>query len=244
MGVIATDNVDGTITPSVTVSGSVNTATIGSYTLTYNVSDSAGNMAIPVSRIVNVIVAAPIVTAPAVGGGGGGGSASTAVSPLISSNPNSQTALQNQNMTLGITALERILREQKANREAQSSETVEGISPVDSISIVVNDIENSDSQDAIITLIEKGYVKNSKKFDPKRAMTRAEFVKVLSLAYGFDEIGEFKTEFEDMKNSEFGKYVSFGVLMGWVNPDMKKFRPNDAITLGEALKLLGAAKGT
>ncbi len=32
--------------------------------------------------------------------------------------------------------------------------------------------------------------------------------------------------------------------MGWINPDMKKFRPNDAITLGEALKLLDAAQGT
>ncbi len=190
MGVIATDNVDGTITPSVTVSGSVTTATIGSYTLTYNVSDSVGNTATPVSRIVNVIVAAPIVTAPAVGagGGGGGGSASTAVSPLVSSNPNGQTALQNQNMTLGITALERILREQKANRETQASETVEGISPVESISIVVNDIANSESHDAITTLIEKGYVKNTKKFDPKRPMTRAEFVKVLSLAYGFEDM--------------------------------------------------------
>jgi len=42
-GATATDNVDGSV--SVSVSGSVDTATIGSYTLTYTAKDSAGNEA-------------------------------------------------------------------------------------------------------------------------------------------------------------------------------------------------------
>ncbi len=48
----------------VTRSGSVNTSLTGSYTLVYTVSDSVGNQATPVSRIVNVVVPAPVVIAP------------------------------------------------------------------------------------------------------------------------------------------------------------------------------------
>lgn len=70
MGVIATDNVDGTITGMVTRSGSVNTSLTGSYTLVYMVSDSVGNQAAPVSRIVNVVA---VTVSPTVTTGGGGG---------------------------------------------------------------------------------------------------------------------------------------------------------------------------
>jgi Flavin containing amine oxidoreductase/Bacterial surface protein, Ig-like domain len=44
-GATATDNVDGDISSSIQVSGSVDTSTVGSYTLTYSVSDAAGNSA-------------------------------------------------------------------------------------------------------------------------------------------------------------------------------------------------------
>ena len=59
----ATDNIDGDITANIVVSGSVNTSTSGSYILTYNVSDAAGNPAIQVTRTVNVI---PDTTAPGI----------------------------------------------------------------------------------------------------------------------------------------------------------------------------------
>ncbi len=54
-GVTATDDQDGDISASVSVSGSVNTSVLGSYTLTYNVSDQTGNSAISISRTVNVV---------------------------------------------------------------------------------------------------------------------------------------------------------------------------------------------
>ena len=44
-GATATDNTDGTITSSIVVSGTVNTSQVGIYTLTYSVSDAAGNSA-------------------------------------------------------------------------------------------------------------------------------------------------------------------------------------------------------
>jgi len=55
-GATATDNVDGDLTSNISVSGSVDTATIGNYTLTYNVSDSSGNSASAI-RNVNVVQA-------------------------------------------------------------------------------------------------------------------------------------------------------------------------------------------
>jgi hypothetical protein len=59
------------VIPAVPTS-TVNTAVVGSYTVTYNVSDAAGNPAIPVVRNVTVT--------PSVGtGGGGGGSMSIAL---------------------------------------------------------------------------------------------------------------------------------------------------------------------
>ena len=53
-GAVASDNVDGDITADIKVSGAVNTNSIGTYTLTYRVADSAGNTA-NINRVVNVI---------------------------------------------------------------------------------------------------------------------------------------------------------------------------------------------
>ena len=64
-GATASDNIDGDITPVAT--SNVNTAVVGSYTVTYNATDFAGNAADPVSRTVTVT--------PASGRGGGGGGA-------------------------------------------------------------------------------------------------------------------------------------------------------------------------
>ena len=62
-GATAIDKVDGNITSKILVTGSVNTSVSGSYILTYNVTDAAGNIAIPVYRTVNVTDATkPVIT--------------------------------------------------------------------------------------------------------------------------------------------------------------------------------------
>jgi hypothetical protein len=66
-GATAVDNIDGDVSASIVVNNPVNTAVTGSYTVTYNVSDSAGNDAVQVTRTVNI-------TAATGRGGGGGGS--------------------------------------------------------------------------------------------------------------------------------------------------------------------------
>ena len=53
-GATANDNYDGDISADIVVSGTVNVNAVGSYVLTYNVSDSSGNAATPVTRTVIV----------------------------------------------------------------------------------------------------------------------------------------------------------------------------------------------
>jgi hypothetical protein len=66
-GATAIDEVSGDLTPSIVVKNPVNTAIIGSYRVSYDVTDRAGNSAPTVFRTVNVEAATE--------GGGGGGSA-------------------------------------------------------------------------------------------------------------------------------------------------------------------------
>ncbi len=66
-GVVATDDVDGDITTNIIIGGdSVLTDTEGVYTITYNVSDAAGNQATEVTRAVTVLTmkdtTSPIIT--------------------------------------------------------------------------------------------------------------------------------------------------------------------------------------
>ena len=53
-GYTATDDVDGDIAHKVTITGSINTAFVGTYTLYYDITDSAGNAAIQQIRTITV----------------------------------------------------------------------------------------------------------------------------------------------------------------------------------------------
>ncbi|MDD3048521.1 MAG: DUF5011 domain-containing protein [Bacilli bacterium] len=62
-GATATDNVDGDLTASIVTTNPVNTAVVGVYTVTYNVSDASGNAALPVTRTVNIVdTTIPVIT--------------------------------------------------------------------------------------------------------------------------------------------------------------------------------------
>lgn len=73
-GATVTDDVDGTLTPS--VDNPVDTKVIGTYVVTYSAKDSAGNAAMPVTRTVRV-------EARQATGGGGGGAADPALLWLL-----------------------------------------------------------------------------------------------------------------------------------------------------------------
>ncbi|WP_298347017.1 DUF5011 domain-containing protein, partial [uncultured Algibacter sp.] len=63
-GATATDNIDGDLTASIVIGGVVDTNIGGTYLVTYDVSDAAGNAATQVVRTVNVIpdTTAPVIT--------------------------------------------------------------------------------------------------------------------------------------------------------------------------------------
>jgi hypothetical protein len=65
-GASATDAVDGDLSSRIVITNPVDTAVIGTYTVTYDVADRSGNKAAPVTRRVTV------ATREAAGGGGGG----------------------------------------------------------------------------------------------------------------------------------------------------------------------------
>jgi|CXWL01.1.fsa_nt_gi hypothetical protein len=68
-GATANDNRNGNITPSIITVNPVNTSVLGSYTVTYNISDAASNTATQVTRTVNVVdTIPPIVTLAPVAG--------------------------------------------------------------------------------------------------------------------------------------------------------------------------------
>ncbi len=75
-GSTASDNIDGDLTDAIQVRGIVDTAVVGSYTVSYSVTDRSGNEA-QTTRSVSV--------APRTGGGGGGGSAGWMLLLLIGS---------------------------------------------------------------------------------------------------------------------------------------------------------------
>jgi hypothetical protein len=60
-GATAQDNYDGSLTGSIVTVSTVNTSVLGTYTVTYNVSDSSGNAATQVMRTVRVVDTTPPV---------------------------------------------------------------------------------------------------------------------------------------------------------------------------------------
>ena len=62
-GATASDNYDGDITADIVTVNNVNVNTAGQYVVTYNVTDSSGNEATEVTRVVNVTdTTAPVIT--------------------------------------------------------------------------------------------------------------------------------------------------------------------------------------
>ena len=87
-GATVTDNIDTGLIA--TASGTVNTDAVGAYTITYNAIDSSGNMAVPVTRTVNVVdtsvpASPPSQSSSSNNNGGGSVFFSSPISPVFSS---------------------------------------------------------------------------------------------------------------------------------------------------------------
>ena len=81
-GASAVDNIDGDVSSSITTVSNVDINVPGTYSVTYNVSDAAGNAATEVVRTVNVVdTTAPVITLS------GGTDGTTVDSPYTNNNP-------------------------------------------------------------------------------------------------------------------------------------------------------------
>jgi S-layer homology domain len=110
--------------------------------------------------------------------------------------------------------------------------------------ILATDIAKSPYKSAIEMLISKGVMNNVAIINPVRPITRAEFMKLISIANGYSVVKVTK-KFGDLPSTNsLANYVNFGVSKGWVNVKNANFRPNDIITQGEIDKLIAAIKGT
>ena len=82
-GATATDDLDGDITANIVTTSNVDTSIAGTYQVTFNVSDAAGNAATQVVRTV-IVTAAAAPPPPATSSGGGGIGAATLLLLLVS----------------------------------------------------------------------------------------------------------------------------------------------------------------
>jgi len=109
-----------------------------------------------------------------------------------------------------------------------------------------NDVSSDHiNADAIQYLQKTNVVKGSNgNFNPEQSVNRAEFVKMVYLAFGFpsDLEQEFFTNnvFDDVSLSDwFYQYVQLAAQLGLINGSgQRNFRPYDSVSSKEALKIL------
>lgn len=113
------------------------------------------------------------------------------------------------------------------------------------VAIIAKDLVNSPFKLAIETLIQAGVMNNSDTIAPNRSISRAEFMKILSIANGYTTPVKVTKRFRDLPTTNtLINYVNYGVSMGWINTKNANFRPNDIISQGEIEKLISAIKKT
>lgn len=111
---------------------------------------------------------------------------------------------------------------------------------------VPRDILKNKNKENILTLMKKGYINSSLLFVPNRMMTRAEFIKIVVMANGYNptEKNPAQQIYADVaKDSEFVTYIEFAAKNKWISTSSLLFRPNDKISIFEATKILSNMTG-
>ncbi len=84
---------------------------------------------------------------------------------------------------------------------------------------------------------ENGYAK------PDRELNRAEMIKILIKAYGFQEISGSSPYSDVPQDAWFAPYVFKAYGVGWLNTRLANFRPHEAINRAEFFTLLARQNG-
>ncbi len=114
--------------------------------------------------------------------------------------------------------------------------------PVDEDEAIFSDVSASHKYAQAIFYLKEwgilnGYPDGS--FKPQGEINRAELLKVLILAGGYNPSSAYKECFPDIKEEWFAPYVCFAKIKGWVNGYADgNFKPSQSVTKAEALKMI------
>lgn len=107
------------------------------------------------------------------------------------------------------------------------------------------DIRGNWAELFITNLASRGIVDNTEFYHPNNNLTRAEFLKIVINATGWRVPTEgLDIPFTDISLSNwYTPYISLALSKGMISRGNTNFRPNDAISRAEAVKILMAASG-
>jgi len=196
-GATASDIEDGDLTASIVVTGSVDTSTLGTYVLTYNVQDAAGNFAAPVTRTVSVVeeiildTISPVIT-------------------LLGNNPES-VALGDTYADAGATALDNIDGDITANIIIANpvDPSIVGVYTItynvqdnaenDAIEVTrtVNVFDPNDTTAPVITVITP---EEDKEYDDSELTFEVEVNEVAEVKFSLNGGSEITMDYQGMSN--------------------------------------------
>lgn len=216
-GATATDNIDGNITAQIVTVNPVNTSILGTYTVTYDVTDAAGNTATEVTRTVRVVAA--------VHGGGGGG----LFPEQLPSNTNGNSTNQNLNGTSN-------QNQNGAPNEPTGSGSIFSDTQGHWGEMYIQKLQEH-CQVA-------GYLDANGNalglFGPDQPITRAELVKILvQCTYG-ELPAPLVNPYPDVaKTTWYAPYIAKAKELGWIEGYANgNFKPNQHMSRAEALKII------
>ena len=95
-----------------------------------------------------------------------------------------------------------------------------------------------------ITLFEEAGVVSGVKFYPDEAITRMEFVKIITQVAGLELENEAAHTFKDLKSEEENAYVGAAVKAGLIQGyENQTFKPNNPLTRAEAVTIINRLTG-
>jgi hypothetical protein len=237
------DNYDSSC--SVVSSGSVDTNTLGSYIITYNATDNSGNNANEITRTINVIND----NSPKSSWWGGSGGWTPKIDYTKGLKLKISSFTENDDNNSNDNSEENF----DENTIVSSFESCFVINALNDENFsfswwIFSDINESQYKDLINKFVSLQIINGNTNglFEPKRATTRAEFVKMVLLSHCYSYKDEDTTwlVFTDIENTSWQARViikaqNLGIIVGDINEKWDKvFRPNDTISKSEALKIL------
>ncbi|GAA0351337.1 hypothetical protein GCM10008968_03340 [Bacillus horti] len=213
LGATAFDNLDGDLTEQIVVSGQVNTQVVGEYSLQYNVTDTAGNSAEEVIRIVTVLPR-PSVGEPDHGSG---------LAPKETAKPHSPGEGKIPSSPEELTCPDENLAGECGAEDK----------------LMFQDINEHWAREAINKLTSSGQIQGypDGTFKPNRMITRAEFATLLVNSLGLNKKKEnsFLDTPEHWARDHIAAAKQHGIIAGYSDVS---FGPDDPLTREQMAMML------